>query len=253
MSLHLSPPTVDVSKHTRKPLILAACGAAVVLAVAAGIGARQLTRDEGVSETATTGSGSAQPAAVSAAPRDSVRPASDLLSVVYLAGSPDEADRQQQIIDEGNVVRASFGMPRMHASVLVITSPDQESMIRSGLADADAIGVSLGLPPVTIIDLRPAAGGPGTADGTALLIGGVAERYAIQAERPWVPRRLTVYIAGTPEQADAMQRTIDDEQRTGEFVVLATPGDVAERLAAERVAPYGVGAEQIQVVDLRAS
>jgi hypothetical protein len=151
MNQHLTSTVAGTRKSVRKPHFVAACGAALALTLAAGIGTWQT-----VAHREGTGTTVVEPAAAPIAPaaRTAATTTGDPTSTFYLVGSQDQAAQVQAAIDDGNRILNQFGKPPFNAQVVVVASAEEEAILLQGLSDADAIRASLGLPPLPLIDLR---------------------------------------------------------------------------------------------------
>ena len=134
----------------------------------------------------------------------------------YLVGSQAEADLIQG--QPGTAARAD--------QVVVITSADDEAAFHAAFADLDGIRAGLGLPSLTVVDLRSEPSGSGT-------------------------RAATLYIVTDLDRSEAMQRTIDDEQRRSEYVTLAAMDEPSEMVVATTAARLGLAPTDVRVIDLR--
>lgn len=140
-----------------KRVLVAAAGSAVALSMLAGIAVWQ-TRTVADTETAQT---EVAPGAASA---PAMRPAGaqteDLVTVVYLVASPEQADMVNRGIAEVDFIRAQSGEPVLNWEVLLVASEADEVALQQ-LVELDAIRDQIGLPPFGLVDLRvPAAGLP---------------------------------------------------------------------------------------------
>jgi len=82
----------------------------------------------------------------------------EVVQIVYLAGSTEQADAIRRGIAEADAIRADVAAPPLtaHTAVLVIAAGEEAQILR-GLGDADAIRESLGLPGLMVVDLRTPA------------------------------------------------------------------------------------------------
>ena len=85
-------------------------------------------------------------------PASARTPSDDL--TVYMVGTQAEATRVMETIAEGNRLLDQLGKPPFNADVMVVTSTTEEEAVLRGNADADNIRASMGLSPITMIDLR---------------------------------------------------------------------------------------------------
>jgi hypothetical protein len=145
--------TLRTRIQDRRPWLMTACTVAFV--VAAGVGVwRTVDHREGTTTTTVD-----QPVAVStAAPaaRDAFARQSGADSLtVYLVGSEDEAAHLTDALRAGDQILGTLGQPTFAAQVVVVASAEEGEFIARANADADAIRMQEGLPPITVIDLRP--------------------------------------------------------------------------------------------------
>jgi len=142
--------TLHPSRQDRRPWLIAACGAALLAAVAVGIW-QTVDRREGTTTTAVE-QGTAAPAPTSAT-RPAVAAGGDALTV-YVVGSAEEAARLTDALRAGNQVLGSMGRAPFAAQVVVAATPEDADFTAWTTAQADAIRPSEGLPPISLIDLR---------------------------------------------------------------------------------------------------
>ena len=158
--------------HLKKPLIAAACGAALVLALAVSIGAWLLTQqDTRTAEEAVT-----QKAPVAVAPGSVAPPVSDQemyqrrpqtgarspeVLFVIVASEEAAAIERAALQADGNAL-AEVNLPSRQVEVVVVTTAAEERRLYQSAADLRGDdGLS-----VTVIDLRTPADGARGACGT---------------------------------------------------------------------------------------
>lgn len=164
----------------RRPLVVAA-SAALALGVVAGLGSWRIglhAHRSGWTTTATRGqpqvqqqagrqastlpssappptSGAGLPASTTTVPAASTAPPQQ---TIVLVATQAQADVLEQAQGLENTRRLQFGEPLVQERVIVVTSPEQEAMLRRGAA---AVGdIAPGQPPVIVIDLRAPAPSP---------------------------------------------------------------------------------------------
>ncbi len=163
MTIQTAPTAAGGRKEARSPFIIAVCGAALVLAAAAGVGTWQAVRHSdadtvGVTSQQQGSTAAIEPgrafggAAVAARPFRSM-PADQSLTF-YIVGSQEQADFVRSALDNGNAIRLQAGESLLTDEVVVVGSPDAEARILRGIADGDAIRGSAGLPEIKVVDLR---------------------------------------------------------------------------------------------------
>jgi hypothetical protein len=128
----------------------------LALAVVAGIGARHLAQQRGDAVNRLVAHEGSTPVASSAqegrgAVRDDQR---ELPVTVYLVREDEQAAQVQDTIAEGNRILAELHRPAFTPAVVVVSSAEQEAAVMWAAAAADAIRAGLGLPGVTVINLR---------------------------------------------------------------------------------------------------
>jgi hypothetical protein len=144
--------TLRTRTQDRWPWLLTAC--AVALAAAAALGLwqtvdhRQHPASPAVEQPATVTA--AAPAARDplATRRDADRPLT-----VYIVGSEDEAAHLTGALRAGDQILTALGQPTVGAEVVVAGSPEGADFIAWAIAQADAVRMSIGLPPIAVIDL----------------------------------------------------------------------------------------------------
>lgn len=165
-----------------KQVLGAAAAAAVALATLAGIATWQ-ARTAGEAGKAESGIASGATSATvesEATARGGIAPTLDahtrggstaMPSIVYVAGSHEQADALRAAIAEADVYRMWLGEAVPRTQVLLFATADDEAVLQM-LVEQDAIRGELGLPATRIVDLRtlPAApdrGATACADGAA--------------------------------------------------------------------------------------
>ena len=128
MTAFSAPTTARTFPGLGKGLVAAALGAALVLAVAAGIGVQQ--RADRVTSTIAI---ERAPSVVSAAPASRVKPAGTILTI-HIVGSADEKLRLERALDEANTIRASQGDLPLEDQVFVAASAEEADRIAESLA-----------------------------------------------------------------------------------------------------------------------
>jgi hypothetical protein len=131
-------------------------GLALALAVVAGIGARHLAQQRGGAASGSVAhNGGAPTTSVEQEGRGAGRgDQRDRPVTVYLVSADEQAARLQDAIADGNRILESLDLPAFSADVVVVRSAEHEAAVMRAYADADAIRGRLGLPGVTVIDLR---------------------------------------------------------------------------------------------------
>ena len=161
--------------------LTAAAGAALALGAVTGIGAWQASRDGGTRTTEQHVASAPTPV------QRVVGRAIDTAPTYYLVGSAAQAQAAGAALEEANAVRATAGEPSLAGQVETLQSAEAEARLLEAIADADTIRYGLGIPPVRVIDLRPAgepavgatARSGAVGEGVAPR-GGMAELYAEQ-------------------------------------------------------------------------
>lgn len=142
--------TVRPGRQDRRPWLIAACSAALLAAVAVGTW-QTVARREGTTTTPveqTTASTSLAPAV-----RHAVTARSDSLTV-YVVGSEEEAARVTAALRAGDEILAQLGQPPFAAQVVVAATAEEWDSIAWANAEAEAIRATMGLPPISVLDLR---------------------------------------------------------------------------------------------------
>ena len=143
----MQTPSIAIPRAPRTPgrrtIIGLAVGAA--LAVAAGVGLWTTNRGG----DATTVS---QPTAP--VERSVTMNHTDAGPTYYVVASQAQADTVQTGINEANAIRAQLGAAPLAAEVLGFASAEDEAFFLSALQEADTDHGGLGLPGVTVVDLR---------------------------------------------------------------------------------------------------
>jgi len=136
-------------------------GLALALALAAGIGAWQLGRDDG---TAIGNPRAASMPAPAPAQRVGGR-ASEVAATYYLVASEAQAAEVEAALDEANAAREQLGESTRAHRVVPLDNREAEAEFRRGLDEANSILASRGLAPLRAVDLRsaPAAAARGDA------------------------------------------------------------------------------------------
>lgn len=152
MQLQHSTTTFRNRPTGRRTLLAAALGAALLTAAAAGLWQNAAHRDTATSPIAELTSAPVAPV---------FRPAASIGSsiantfTVYLVDSAEEAARVTDTINHGNSILGQFGRPAFKAGVFVVGTAEEAVEIAWANAEADNIRAGMGLPPITVIDLRP--------------------------------------------------------------------------------------------------
>ena len=73
---------------------------------------------------------------------------------VYVVASQEEAERMRGVLNEADIFLSTFGRPSPNSVVMVDGSPEGDALIRQALADTDGHRAGMGLPSLTVIDLR---------------------------------------------------------------------------------------------------
>jgi hypothetical protein len=138
-------------KQGQKLIAILIGGSILVLAVAVGI-ATWLSVSRHETSTSVTESNVVEVASTAMQPASASPLSSEL--TVYIVGSQAEAVSLMDTIRAGDRVLEQFGKPPFNAEVIVVTSAAEEEEILRANADAENIRAGMGLPPITVIDLR---------------------------------------------------------------------------------------------------
>ena len=147
-------------KQRKAQFITAAVGVVLALAVAAGIGAWQVSRHGSASVATPQAASRPAPAtAQSAAGRDIDTALTYYLAgpTWYVVGSAAQAEQVGDVLSYRNKTFLLEGTPLPDAQVIVVDSALAEQQIRFAAADEHAVRAAEGAPALRIIDLR--AGG----------------------------------------------------------------------------------------------
>ena len=147
--------TLRTTSRWQRALLLS--GVAAALGVAVGLGAWRLaptghrnTAAQEARPVQQAGQQSSQP--LTAAPVTSRAPAA--APTLVLVGSAEQAQVQQRGIDEADVIRAGMGIGPLPYTVQQVTPGADAATWPRSIADENLTRVSLGLPEITVADLR---------------------------------------------------------------------------------------------------
>jgi hypothetical protein len=156
-------PSNELRTHQPRQREIAAvlAGVALALAVAAGVGAWQFTRDNEPAQTTTQ----AQPPATAAPAVDAVPapvPATTVQRrrVHYIVSSQEQADRIRAGLDEADQIVAAMGQQPtqlIDAVFEVVTTPEEEARFWQFVSDEHHWRRDLGEPDMQVVDLRTPA------------------------------------------------------------------------------------------------
>jgi hypothetical protein len=146
--------TLRTSPRWQRALLLA--GVAAALGVAVGLGAWRLTptghSNTAAQEARPVQQQAGQQAAVTTGHEVAVRTVEH--PTLVLVGSAEQAQLQQRGIDEADVIRAGMGVGPLAYTVQQVTSDADAATWARTIADENLTRVSLGLPEITVADLR---------------------------------------------------------------------------------------------------
>ena len=144
-------PTIAVPAARRGPGRRRGLGLAVgaLVAVAAGIGLRQVGRDGGATDPAS-------PPATAVERTVAPRPA-EAETTVYVVGSPEQAEATRAGLAEADAVRAQLAQSPLAYQVVVVADGEADAFFRM-MGEQDAVRAQLGLPSLVVDDLRAAGG-----------------------------------------------------------------------------------------------
>lgn len=125
-------------------MLVAACGAALALAVAAGLGAWRMTERD---RTAVT----TPPVAIRAA--SEVRHGSAETPTLYIVGSQAQLDATRAAITEADAIRQSLREEPLASRILLVGTDDVERQL-SVITEENHTRAALGLALIQIVDMR---------------------------------------------------------------------------------------------------
>ncbi len=164
MTLQIAPPTATTGTPPRRLRVIATTAAALLTAALLAMGGWHVSR-EGSTSTSTTHSAPigqpVRPAAVHADERI------DRVPTTYLVESPEQAALTLKSIDEANAIREGVGESPLRDEVVLLASAAEEAVFWAGIHEADRPRESLGLPPMSVIDLRQPVGSTPAPDPAA--------------------------------------------------------------------------------------
>lgn len=146
--------TLRSTRPDRRPWLMAACSAALLAVVAAGAWQTIARREATTTTTFQQTSAATAPAPVPASVARHIATPRDDAMTLYVVGSAEEATRLTETLLSGDTILAQLGRQPFNVQVLVAASPEEEAAIIQANAEADNIRAGMGLPPISLINLR---------------------------------------------------------------------------------------------------
>ena len=161
MTTQITSATPTATTQRRKAVIRAACGAAVALAVAAGIGTWQLREHHRPAATVTrqqeTGTANQTPGrgmVIAGTSYSSSAPVIQVPAYHVLVSSRAQAVAERDRLVQLNRLREANGERPLAAVVSVVDSDDEAAQIRRATVAVNAVRDSEGLARIEVIDQR---------------------------------------------------------------------------------------------------
>ena len=148
MTMQTSSIAIPTPRRGPGRFVLGLAAAAVVVAMGAGLW--QIERDGGTSDTTR------QPATATSVERAAVARPAETATTVYVVGSQAQADGMRAAIAEADAIRAAVGETPLVDQVMVVTDAEADTFLRM-MGEQDATRAALGLPSMSVIDLRSAS------------------------------------------------------------------------------------------------